>query len=286
MTVAYIAFTKLKPEVRDRANALLKLNPYYSIWFKAIPAGSSEADKQEMIFMLSATWPDEIKRDHKYTADGTDNGNRPDGATSSQNVGYSDPLLHKYWHFVDIPFTQDGTPLSGPPIPNARTQIVVFRKVLSSSEPDALKSYDLVWLLHLVGDVHQPLHCASRFSKDLPDGDAGANLVKLNPQPSNNELHAFWDDILGTSDNPVSAINLGNRIAPADATLASDVNVDDWVNESFEDAEADVYVGPIGAGAGPFTITAAYQNSARALAEKRVALAGGRLANVLNTELK
>jgi hypothetical protein len=286
MTVAYIAYTKLRPEVRDRAYALLKFNPYYSIWLKAIPAGTSEADKQEMILMLSATWPDEIKRDHRYRTDGTDHGDRPDGATSSQNVGYSDLLLHKYWHFVDTPFTQDGTALSGPPTPNAETQIVVFRRVLSSSEPDALKSYDLVWLVHLVGDVHQPLHCASRFSKDLPDGDAGANLVKLNPQPSKNELHAFWDDILGTSDKPTSAINLGKRIAAADASLASDTNVDHWISESFEDAEADVYVGPIGAGAGPFTITAAYKKAARALAEKRVALAGARLANVLNSELK
>ena len=52
------------------------------------------------------------------------------------------------------------------PTPNAVTQIGVIRKVLASSESDGLKSYDLVWLLHLIGDVRQPLHAAS-VSRDL-----------------------------------------------------------------------------------------------------------------------
>jgi len=47
-----------------------------------------------------------------------------------------------------------------------------------------------------------------------------------------------------------------------------------------------VYVAPIGAGDGPFTITPAYRIAAKKLAEQRVALAGVRLANLLNEELK
>jgi len=42
-----------------------------------------------------------------------------------------------------------------------------------------LKSYDLTWLIHLVGDVHQPLHCVARITKGDPEGDKGGNDVKL-----------------------------------------------------------------------------------------------------------
>ena len=54
---------------------------------------------------------------------------------------------------------------------------------------DALKSYDLSWLLHLVGDVHQPLHASTRVSSTDPGGDAGGNLLKLNC--AHCELHAL-----------------------------------------------------------------------------------------------
>jgi hypothetical protein len=43
---------------------------------------------------------------------------------------------------------------------------------------------------------------------------------------------------------------------------------------------------PIGAGAGPFTLTQAYKTAARNLAKKRIALAGARLAKILNEELR
>jgi len=84
------------------------------------------------------------------------------------------------------------------PHPNAQTQIAAFRAVLASisNDPnlDKLKSYDLSWLLHLIGDVHQPLRSTTRVSTTKPDGDDGGNGVKLT-SPAN--LHTFWDDVLG-----------------------------------------------------------------------------------------
>jgi hypothetical protein len=59
-----------------------------------------------------------------------------------------------------------------------------------------------------------------------------------------------------------------------------------WINESFEAAKADVYVQPIGVGAGPFALTDNYKSAALSLAKQRVALAGARLANLLNAALK
>src|SRR5712692_1090169 len=286
MTVAYVAYQQLTPQMKDRVDVLLRLNPDYDTWVAKLPSGASDADKRMMVFMIAATWPDQIKSDPKYSDDGTAGGNRPDGATSRRNIGYKDHLRHKYWHFVDTPFTQDGTKLGKVPLPNALTQITAFRAVLASNRPDQLKSYDLVWLLHLVGDVHQPLHCTARYGKTQKNGDAGGNLVKLCAAPCKDELHAFWDGLPGDSDSPLAAINVGKALSPADATLAAISDAKVWVNESFQLAKDDVYVNPIGLGAGPFTLNDAYRAAAHKIANERVALGGARLANILKNELK
>jgi hypothetical protein len=286
MTVAYAAYPQLTTQTKNRVSVLLRKNPDYGKWVTQVPAGTPAKFKRMMVFMIAATWADQIKREAGYTEDGTDKGNRPDGPPSSQNTGYSDHLRHRYWHFVDTPFTQDGTALPAIPDPNAEERIGILRGVLASSEPDLLKSYDLTWLLHLVGDVHQPLHSATRVSSSQPDGDAGGNLVHICKPGCSRELHAFWDDILGTSSDPNSALTVGKSLPAPDPTRAGKSDAADWVEESFEDAKNAVYVAPIGAGAGPFTITAAYTDAARILAKQRVALAGARLAHLLNTELK
>src|SRR6476660_8683192 len=49
--------------------------------------------------------------------------------------------------------------ISGPSPVNAATEIKKLKDALTSSEvSDEVRSYDLVWPLHLVGDAHQPLH--------------------------------------------------------------------------------------------------------------------------------
>ena len=115
MAVAYVAYQQLNPATRSRVDALLKLNPDYDKWKAQIPAGTPAADQPMMLFLIVATWPDQIKSEAGYTDDGTAGGNRPDGASSAQNIGYADKFHHKYWHFVDTPFTLDGSKL--PPIP-------------------------------------------------------------------------------------------------------------------------------------------------------------------------
>jgi hypothetical protein len=288
MMVAYVAYRKLTPTARARVDDLLLRNPYYKRWEIAIPATVSGAEKKLRIFMLAATWPDQIKaHDSGYTDDGTDNGNRPDGASSSQNTGYADNLRHKYWHFVDTPFTRDGSPLPPIPTPNAQDRIHLFRAVLASTtESDDLKSYDLTWLLHLVGDVHQPLHVATRVSASQPDGDQNGNLVSLCPAPCKDELRAFWNTILGTQTTITAAENLAKTLAAAPPVDAAVLDEAMWVRDSFELAQSKIYTPPIGAGAGPFTITPAYRAGAKSVARKQIALAGARLANVLNAELK
>ena len=300
MTVAYMAYQNLTPGAKARARDLLKLNPDYASWEKQIPAGTSADDHDRLIFMMAAVWADDIKGESQYSDDGADGGNTPDGPSSSLNVGYTDLLRHKYWHFIDTPFSTDQTALPAIPAPNAQTQIVAFRAVLASAQPDELKSYDLVWLLHLVGDIHQPLHATTRVTQAHPKGDAGGNFVKLFGDAASN-LHSYWDDLPGTeckycADKALCAnraMVMGKSLRPAESNEAHNKeahNADTaaWVRESFEDAKENVYRDPIGAGDQPSTIVprSEYDNEAYKLAEKRIALAGARLARVLNEELK
>lgn len=279
MLVAEAAYQKLTPAAKARVAALLKLNPLYSQWTSGVPAAS----RDETAFLMAAIWPDAIKSARGYVNDGE----HPKSAgTAGRNIGYTDKLQHRYWHFVDVPFSPDGTPTVDPAPPNAQTQIAAFRQTLASSGAgDDLKSYDLVWLIHLVGDVHQPLHATSRFTKDLPDGDEGGNLVSLCAN-CRDELHGFWDGVPGSSKVPKAIKKQAGSLPDADATLAAVTDESKWIDESFQEARKSVYVSPVGAGAGPFTLTAEYRKNASTVCARRIALAGARLANLINDNLQ
>ena len=77
---------------------------------------------------------------------------------------------------------------------------------------------------------------------------------------------------------------VGLPAAPAD--LAGDLTSADWIQESSGDAPQVYRNPPIGPGGGPFQITTSYRSAALSLSRERIALAGARLANILNQELK
>ena len=291
MVVAYIAYKNLSNETRKRVDGLLKLNPEYKHWTTGVP----KKKRVLVAFVNAATWPDCIKRASDcpgYTADGTDNGNTPPpGPEASQNIGYADKFMHKYWHFVDEPFSPSGLPTEGPASSNALLQISTFTDAIGGDDSDDIKSYDVAWLEHLVGDVHQPLHATSRFTSGHPHGDNGGNSIKF-CAACNDNLHTFWDDILGTQTDIATIIQLGDsrmsRPKPVDANIA-DASV--WVNESFELAKQHVYVTPI---SDDETVPPqpsprpdqAYRDTAKAIAKDRLLLAGYRLAALLNANLR
>lgn len=71
------------------------------------------------------------------------------------------------------------------------------------------------YLIHMVGDIHQPLHSVALFNKTYPKGDAGGNLLKLkllNGTVAN--FHSFWDAgafrLQNDSYNFVRPMNLQN----------------------------------------------------------------------------
>jgi hypothetical protein len=306
MLVAAVAYKQIQatPAVRAKVDALIKLNPKYATWTAGVPA----AQRAQLAFLMAARWPDAIKRDLGYSNDGNNNGETPVEPVASQNIGYRDKSRHKYWHYKDIGFSTDNTPVELPKVPNVQTQIERFRATLASAAaaPD-LKSYDLVWLLHLVGDVHQPLHATSRFTADEPHGDIGGNTVRVSctaaasgtaetPALSEaaaatascaNELHAFWDGALGRQEDPAAAIARAQTLPAAPANLAGITQVGTWVQESLQLARSDVYAGPVGAsGVGPYALTAAYVANAADQSARRVALAGARLARLIQTALR
>jgi hypothetical protein len=281
MQVAEIAWQHLNPSCRTRVAALLQLNPNYSSWILKVTA----AKRDQTAFVMAATWPDFIKSAAGYIYDSDV---APPGPASSQNIGYSDKLQHRYWHYIDTPFSTDGTALVQPAAPNAKTQIELFTAAIAdSATSDDIKSYDLVWLEHLVGDVHQPLHATSRFAAQSPTGDEGGNLVVLctNQCKTKSELHAFWDNLPGVSKSAATAIAAANRLPAAPAAEAAVAEDQAWITESFDAAKHTVYASPVGPGTGPYILSTAYKSRAKTEAKARIELAGIRLANLVNKNL-
>jgi hypothetical protein len=310
--VAYIAWQQLTPATRTRVMELLKQVPTlhnsantksipgYTEWVADLPAGLSQ-DKQDMyVFMRAATWADTIK--HEWLSDSD---TPPAGLTTEVNIGYTDTASHGYWHFVDNGFTSDHSTVPPTPAPNAATQIVALRQAIGSDEDDVLKSYDLVWLLHLVGDIHQPLHGSTRYFAN--SSDIGGNDVKIKltaamkkqfegtqSKTAPSELHAFWDDLPGEGQPAVvldDAVAYGDPLPPAPAVAVTDTDPSNWTADSFALAKKDAYKTPIGKGLKPtggtsYAITTVYYNNAMKDAKSQIALAGARLAKLLNENLK
>lgn len=286
MVVAYVAYRNLTPEVRARVDELIKRNDMYAQWTHGVAA----ADKPLAVFVKGATWADCIKRqDCKpgYTRDG---GDVPPGqSTDAQNIGYADKLMHAYWHYIDLPLAA-GAPGEPPKTPNALTEIELLTKAIGGTESDDVKSYDVVWLEHLVGDVHQPLHAVSRFTPNHPHGDAGGNRVYFCEKPCKDELHAYWDGLLGDDLTLDQVKKTGDMLMESGGPAgASKLSADDWVKESFDLAKRYVYAPPIGDDATKALSPrpdAHYEAQAKSIARSQVMLAGYRLAALLNENLK
>lgn len=278
MIVASIAWRDLAAPQRQRVAELLALNPDFPRW----TAHAARGQRDEIAFIRAATWADHIKSDPSFIMDG----NRPTDVGAAQNIGYADRRQHRYWHYINVPLSSDGSSGSPPEVPNIETQIRLFRDTLRSEVPDGLKSYDLTWLEHLVGDAHQPLHAASRFSHAAPMGDAGGNRVALCESPCRDELHAFWDNVLGTSESPEDALREAERIPPAPRRRAALRDERAWIQESVDAARDFVYVAPVGPGTGPYRLDDRYRQRALTEARRRVALAGARLARLIKADLR
>lgn len=197
--------------------------------------------------------------------------------------------LYDRWHYHNRAHSPDGTPTPAAPHPdNVAWAIEQNLLVLKSAKTsDAEKARALRFLLHTVQDIHNPLHCGSRYTKDNPDGDSGGNQFALEKSGSYRNLHAFWDAALGTfpaAERPLAKNNaLARKLAqelttryPA-SSLPESALLDPhkWVDEGYGYLTTVVY--PNSATPDPD-----YLSRCRPIAERRAALAGYRLANLLN----
>ena len=116
--------------------------------------------------------------------------------------------------------------------------------------------------------------------------------MKFCNSPCRDNLHAYWDDLLGTTTSSAAIAHLGDGLLQAGKPPGADVtDVAAWIKESFDLAQKDAYRAPISADNDPSVKLSprpnqAYQNQAESDAKARVLLAGYRLAELLNAHLK
>jgi len=175
----------------------------------------------------------------------------------------------------------------------------------------------MCWLFHLIGDLHQPLHATAWVDRDLfpgPNhGDNGGNLILIRPHATSSptNLHSFWDNLPGFASgwkrldridklhadvkqardksdllthNPAYAIEQLTEIARHRRYV-------DWAFESYQFAASTTYdhgnlkfitqkqldANQLGRNAVPL-LPALLQEKARAVANRRLTVAGYRLA--------
>ena len=132
-------------------------------------------------------------------------------------------------------------PLRGENILNS--YVAHLRQIQNPRTPVEDKALHLSWVFHQAGDIHQPLLVVARFSKALPEGDRGGNEVHI-PNPRgrgerSNNLHAYWDDLLGTDQNSAAIEKLAEELVKEypQAGFADDLkktNIRDWAEESVQ----------------------------------------------------
>jgi hypothetical protein len=216
------------------------------------------------------------------------------------------------WHYVNLPIDSkpydDNGPFSGPnDVVHALNRAIA---TLEGAKTGLTPSQALKYVVHLVGDIHQPLHSTSGYydlsdpdspklitdpakvDKDLTD--AGGNSLFLAPHK---ELHALWDSgivekIAGTDETKLVTVLSGRE--PKGWQTPGDYHTwaEAWATESNHLATDDVFSG-IKFGPAqmknaqrieqiPITLPPGYVEKNEPVVEDQLAKAGLRLADLLN----
>ena len=185
-------------------------------------------------------------------------------------------------HYVDIPFTKDKSKLPKIKPRNAIWAIKQAILVLSSNKTNnAVKVLNLKILIHVVGDIHQPLHATTKVSRRLPKGDLGGNLYLLSRSPYGKNLHQYWDNGAGILNyknlNEIQAkAHFLEKTRPCYLAPAQK-SPEQWATTAHYLAINQAY--SIRTHKQP---SKNYQLNVRQITEDQIVLAGCRLAQVLN----
>jgi hypothetical protein len=257
---ALVAYRHLTPNARSALDTLL----------------ASDTDTlTRPDFASRATWADKYRNTHRETA---------------------------AWHFVDIEIEHPdlegacfGFPAlaagqlasQGPAQDCVVNKIDEFAAELANhTTAPAERLLSLKFLIHFVGDLHQPLHSADH-------DDRGGNCIGLSPSPDaqDKNLHAYWDvgavAALGKSPAAIAArLDAGVSIADMQAWTAGTPR--DWAMETFEVARRDAYAlssRPTCDTPATVVLSAAYETAAQKDAAAQLVKAAIRIAGVLNKAL-
>jgi len=272
MASGAIAYDTLKaehPQAVAAIVAIMRDHPDRALFDQQLD-GLSGAARERRMFAIMARWPDDARR----------------GPFDRPDWHYSLRLVTP-WGWV-LPITVGKAERA------FRDNLALAR---NPAAPRAQRAVALCWVLHIVGDMHQPLHGGHWLSLQYPKSDRSGSLAWVRPYPgaAPNTLHDVWDGIV---DRP------GSRVQGSEA-LARDVEAvhphrmtprDDrepmtayrsWVAQSRVMARAFAYdgghlVSATTPEAAP-VLTKAYVVRARSLSEGRIAAAGYRLSDLLAT---
>ncbi len=187
------------------------------------------------------------------------------------------------WHYVNVPisatryeahYCKGGECVVG--------KIKHFRRILADpGTPRRERQQALLFLVHFVGDIHQPLHVGDH-------ADRGGNQTQVQFLGRGTNMHRLWDsDMIRHigGDDRAWVEQVQRKITPEAAEAWSRGTVEDWANDSLRAAKL-AYGGP-GRSSTPLasgaTVGEDYVRMAEPILREQLARAGVRLANELNT---
>ncbi len=260
--VALVAWGELGPQQRAAVSAILGGNP------EIFGTGTGTAP-----LLVGATWPDKVRFEARMSTP-----NVPLAIFGSLGITMSHQSNNL--HFVDYKGAK-------PALPNGQSAIVAItlaEEVLRDpSSPLRSKGEALTFLIHCVGDIHQPLHAGNAGDK----GGNGIAIDGIGRSVAKTELHAVWDSGLFKTTkvkDPEAYIAefLRGPLAEARAQATLDLVPADWAAASHQLALTQAYVDENGRTIAPGDhLSAAYVASRLKVANQQIARAGVRLAALL-----
>ena len=143
----------------------------------------------------------------------------------------SDPLYQKYspWHYVNMPLDMEYE--NSKKNPKGDIVFALKQSIKILKNPDSAieeKSFYLKFLIHLVGDIHQPLH-TGKFE------DRGGNDIKLTFLGKPTNFHIIWDVHM------IEYLNMDYKQLSDELMQMKEenysLNPDDWVYETHQDVK-------------------------------------------------
>jgi hypothetical protein len=201
------------------------------------------------------------------------------GATLANVSVWADRVVNPHtgpWHYINFEPGQCGMPEAARCEARSCVTAVLHEQLKLLRQPgtpdqrlDALK-----YLVHFVGDVHQPLHAGYA-------DDRGGNRFQLRFDNKGSNLHRVWDSILleswglDASGLAAAAMAEPGKVAP----LRLEFEPEAWAMESCALVQAPGFYPDLPAGR---ELSAEYVQAQRGVALRRVREAGWRLGAVLN----